>query len=1230
MNHKRIVSLILSLLMVFSLVCPTYAAKKKEEEPEVGTTVYYKNNFEDGKLKSFSLTSKTNRVEVEEGKDGNHYVAFEAVDASSDFYADYSMGTISRYIVFQFDIATTKKVAGLGLQYKDANYKTGYILQLSADGELKSSYGNISIATLDTRKSKWTNVALAMDVDNRTMDIYVNGKLHASAVSYGKEDLESIGSIRFYCAGGNQNETGAKTMIDNLLVYEGLKPSEISFDAPDDEVEKFTTDNKEGITALGDDVVALSVGGNGIYYDGEKHEIDAPAYVKDNRTLIPVRAVSEAFGLDVDYDSATQIVTIDGKTKIKLGDTNMTLPNGSTYTLDVPAEVNNNRTFLPLRALCEEVLGKEVTWDARGLIVIGNKEYVADETKIIAANNYLLYDRPDNAKISELFESVNNNSHPRILMDQSGKDKLIYNYNNDETVKKWGDTIIASADKTLPSNMPTYILSNNQLLSVSRTVYGRAQTLSMAYVLTGDTKYTDCLYNNFVAAGNFPDWHPSHFLDVGEMTTAFAIGYDWCYDAWTDEQKEFLENCIYEYGVKVGHNCYYSVESAWWLPNNGTNWNVVCNGGIAIGSIAIFDKYPEMCADNITHAIRNVEVMMNSFYPDGAWDEGVGYWSYTMDYLMNFVTSLNATFGTEFNITAAPGLENTAYYTLGGDGTTGMNNFHDAGNNHQSNPCLFWLSTRFNTPGLTNVRLYTMEQYGYTPTIFDMLWYDTSIKGTDFYLDKDSYMRNVEFVSMRGSWVDNDTTYLSYHAGSNNVNHGHIDSGTFVVDMLGERWACDLGGEDYSLNGYFGDNRYKYYRTRPEGHNLYVIDPDQESGQIHSSFCTVEKLESKTRGAYSIVDLTPAYADDADSARRGYKLADDRRSVIVRDEIKFKKEKSEFYWFMHTPADVEIVDNKTAILTINGKQVKAMIDTDLPNYEFTVMDAVPLETSPQFEAQNKNVGYRKLTVHCKNTSKSNYIQIKLIAMSDPCASAEAENIPMDNWTIEDGDMLEIPTATMLYKDGEAFENFNPTSTGYSYTVPFNVDVPPTITAQVSDDVDVKVEQSTSFDTPTKVVVSLKENPLYTRTYTINTKQMPYLESVNGRTRYQIYSCSASSEPEEAHPASNAFDNNTEAESRWTSSGKGEWLQADLGEEKQISAIGLSFWKGDSRTYKFNISISNDGVNWQEILSSNESMGTEDISVYNLDQTYTARYVRYIGLENSVNGFNNVTEFAILQ
>ncbi len=53
---------------------------------------------------------------------------------------------------------------------------------------------------------------------------------------------------------------------------------------------------------------------------------------------------------------------------------------------------------------------------------------------------------------------------------------------------------------------------------------------------------------------------------------------------------------------------------------------------------------------------------------------------------------------------------------------------------------------------------------------------------------------------MRNSWVDFDGAWLSFHAGQANVNHSHLDTGSFVVDLLGERWAFDLGGDDYNMD----------------------------------------------------------------------------------------------------------------------------------------------------------------------------------------------------------------------------------------------------------------------------------------------------------------------------------------------------------------------------------------------------------------------------------------------
>lgn len=1197
------------------------------EDDPVGDTIHYNSaGFETKNMKAGGMP-KDNKFSIEVDSGDNHYLNCETLSGATDYHYDISIGTPTRFMVFQFDVSTDGNIPNGNIQYKDANGKTAGNIVTFSDNQLEIKGAK---KALKIKKGKWSNVALVCDFLKNTLTGYVDGEVVCENVSF--STAPSISMIRFYF--NNNNDVGTKMFIDNYKIYEGTEPREISNEVVANANPKLNLTNAQAVAVL-KDYVALSVGGNGIYYNKEKHDIDAPAYIKDNRTLIPVRAVSEAFGLDVDWNGDTQTVTIDGKAKIKLGDTNMILPDGTTYTLDVPAEVSNNRTFLPLRALCEQILKKDVTWNDRGLIIISDEEVKISDDNAEIANNYLIYDRPTSEQIKTLFNEQNKNTHPRVMMNKEIYDRVVYNYANDEDVKSWGDKIIKSAEAYLLKDMPTYDIPDGyRLLATSRDVYSRAQYLSMAYILTKDAKYAENLYDVFEAAGNFPDWNPQHFLDIAEMTCAFSIGYDWLYDYWTDEQKAFMEEKIYEYGLTPGNDAYYGNLGSygWWTPGNVTNWNVVCNGGMLMGAVAIFDKYPDMCSKMIEIECRDLESMLNSFYPDGAWFEGIGYWGYTLSYTVNMFSTLEACFNTDFNLTKAPGMSNTVFFDMAGDGSVGINNFHDTGITHENSSTWFWLSNKFNVPGVTNVRLYMMKERGYAPSPFDMLWYDTSIKGTDFYLDKDTYLRDVEFVAMRGSWVDDNAAWLSFHGGVATANHSHLDTGTFVFDLAGVRWAQDLGSDDYNMPGYFGAQKHTYYRLRPEGHNVYVIDPNSSEGQTTDHFAQVETLVSKEKGAYSVLDLTSAYNTWVNKARRGYMLADNRRSAIIRDEIEFNKEGREFYWFMHTPqnADIEIVDKNTAYITSNGVTLKFMIDSDIEDYEFGTMDAQPLPSSPQYDGQNKNAGIQKLYLKGKSSS-NNYVECKMILADDPCADLALPHTSIDNWTIEDGAIKEIPTLDMISVDGVDIENFDPKKVAYTRTVRYDDTSVPQITARVADNLNVEIMQATSASETTKVKVSYKDDPNTYRVYSYATIVLPKLEDVGDYARMQVVTHKASDEPEENHPATNVSDNDTDPESRWAAQNEC-WIMLDMGQEETIDSIGVSAWKGSERAYTFKVEVSSDGTNWTEVIAkrTTDKENGEDIGIYPFNKTVTARYVRYTGFGNTANAWNSLMEIAILK
>ncbi|MDD7363467.1 MAG: copper amine oxidase N-terminal domain-containing protein [Peptoniphilus sp.] len=110
--------------------------------------------------------------------------------------------------------------------------------------------------------------------------------------------------------------------------------------------------------------------------DGEYVATDVPPFIENDRTLVPVRFVSERLNAAVDWDQKTRQVTVskDDGSKIELAigsDVSTVYRDGKieTVPLDVPAKLVKSRTFVPLRFIAES-MGKDVDWDPETRAVI--------------------------------------------------------------------------------------------------------------------------------------------------------------------------------------------------------------------------------------------------------------------------------------------------------------------------------------------------------------------------------------------------------------------------------------------------------------------------------------------------------------------------------------------------------------------------------------------------------------------------------------------------------------------------------------------------------------------------------------------------------------------------------------------------------------------------------------------------------------------------------------------
>ncbi len=107
----------------------------------------------------------------------------------------------------------------------------------------------------------------------------------------------------------------------------------------------------------------VSANSIGLYIDGREIVCDVAPIIQNDRTLVPVRAIFEAFGADCSWNEAKQSVSISGSKKIILyiGSKTAYVNNAKT-TLDCAPIIQNDRTLVPVRFI-SETLNYNVDWD---------------------------------------------------------------------------------------------------------------------------------------------------------------------------------------------------------------------------------------------------------------------------------------------------------------------------------------------------------------------------------------------------------------------------------------------------------------------------------------------------------------------------------------------------------------------------------------------------------------------------------------------------------------------------------------------------------------------------------------------------------------------------------------------------------------------------------------------------------------------------------------------------
>ena len=120
--------------------------------------------------------------------------------------------------------------------------------------------------------------------------------------------------------------------------------------------------------------IIITVGASTMAVGTETVNLDAPAYINsENYTMLPVRAISEAFGATVNWDAASRTVTVLSGQRIismTIGSRTMYI-NGTPVAMNTTAAIVNDRTFIPVRDLANSLGISAINWtEASGTVTL--------------------------------------------------------------------------------------------------------------------------------------------------------------------------------------------------------------------------------------------------------------------------------------------------------------------------------------------------------------------------------------------------------------------------------------------------------------------------------------------------------------------------------------------------------------------------------------------------------------------------------------------------------------------------------------------------------------------------------------------------------------------------------------------------------------------------------------------------------------------------------------------
>lgn len=591
---------------------------------------------------------------------------------------------------------------------------------------------------------------------------------------------------------------------------------------------------------------------------------------------------------------------------------NMTV-NGEEEPLGFYPAVVAGTLFFPAEFVKQFFHWRQIYLDPIGLIVISNRKNVfdpmRDEERVWQLVADTCFVRPTGEEILEdLHRNFPNPGRGRLFASFDELMQLRRDAKSDPALggyvaslkEKWGSKSTAFV-APIPEKIPTdaeAVFHCDALLATA-----------MLYRVTGDKIYSERTAELALATGAWEVWEQLSPARLGSLALALSVAYDWCRHVWSEGRKATVERTLLRGVLRPMLAT---------LDGNGRMWRVgspaaaVAGSGILAASLALADVYPQTSYKLLDRVLRNLEPCFAALSPDGGMVESAGAWADLSHSLALTVAMLRRACGTDYGLSAAPGFAATAYFPLYAETASGAWNYHNAAEDAIDTSMLFFFSRLSEDPVLARMRRRELLSGKKEVTPFDILFYVPVDDAFVPHLALDTVYRRAGLAVMRSDWGDG-ANLIGLHGGCNRASGGDLDAGSVILEMGGERFFAETGGDD-SLP--------LLLRRRAAGQNAWFVDPHDESipDQNPDAVARLTEMRTSDERAYAIVDMS-GVSDRLARAKRGVMLTEARRVAVIQDEISMT-DPAELTWRLWTRAEVQLTPSgRSATLTQNGKRL---------------------------------------------------------------------------------------------------------------------------------------------------------------------------------------------------------------------------------------------------------------------------------------------------------------------